>query len=293
MMKNKLKTVAALGFFDGVHTAHRDIIRAAVTAARAAGIEALALSFDESPAKVLRGETVPQLTGKFEKTKMITELGARCVFLPATREVLSMTGRDFAKNVLADRFNISKAVCGYNYSFGGDRLDAEGLAELGGELGFEVEILPEKKIGGETVSSSRIRELLAQGRPEEAAVLLGRPFAAAGPVEHGKGLGHQNGFPTINISPGPELPPMPYGVYASRVLFEGGAHRAVTNLGVNPTVHGGGVRIETHIPGYKGDLYGKFVKVEFLKFLRPEREFPSVEELFAQIRRDAAAIFNN
>lgn len=290
MIKRKLKTVVALGFFDGVHVAHRAIVSAAVRSARAMGLEALALSFDEPPVRVLRGEDVPLLTDNGQKARLITELMARCVPLPATRELLAMTGREFAENVLMGQFNIAKAVCGYNYRFGSDGLDADNLAALGGELGFEVEIVPEMRVNGESVSSSRIRELLAQGRPGLAALMLGRPYSAFGKVEKGKGLGHKKGFPTLNIYPGPELLPMPHGVYASRAVYEGGARKAITNLGVNPTVHDGRIRIETHVPGFKGDLYGKPVKIEFLRFIRPEREFASVEELFAQIRRDAACI---
>lgn len=283
-----MKTAVALGFFDGVHIAHQKIIRAAVEAARAQGLKPLALSFDAPPSLVLRGCCPPSLTGNEEKKRLISQLGADCLLLPTTTELLSQSGREFAERELRGRLRAEWVVCGYNYRFGRDRLAPEDLRELGRELGFQVRVLAEERLLGEPVSSSRIRELLASGEPQRAAKLLGRPYSVTGKVERGKGLGRKMGLPTANIYAG-QLP-LARGVYATRVSFDGQDRIGVTNVGVNPTVHDSAMRVETHLPGFSGDLYGKTLTVRFLKFVRPERLFPSVEELFAQIRRDALEI---
>ncbi len=285
---NDKKTAIALGYFDGVHLAHQKIISRAVELANAGGMRPIALSFDSPPSLLLRGEAPLSLTERGEKERLIGELGAECVLLPVTRELLQMSGRDFAAKVLVNKFHAVAAVCGYNYHFGRDRLTAGDLASLGRELGFEAAVMPEERLGGQSVSSSRIRELLLNGRPEEAALMLGRPYSTAGEVRHGKSLGRTMGFPTVNLYPGPL--PLERGVYATRVIFDGAEYAGVTNVGVNPTVHDGGTRVETHILDFTGNLYGKYVTVKFLHFIRPERVFPSVDELFAQIRRDAERV---
>ncbi len=287
-MNSNAKMAIALGYFDGVHLAHQKIVRRAVYAAKDGGLKPIALSFDCPPSLLIRGKAPLPLTGNDEKKRLIGELGAECVLLPVTRELLGLSGREFAASVLIDKFRISTAVCGYNYHFGRDRLTADDLAALGRELGFDVIVMPEERLDGQSVSSSRIRELLLAGEPEEAAKMLGRHYSVTGEVQRGKGLGRTMGFPTLNLYPGPV--PLERGVYASRVIFDGTEHMGVTNVGVNPTVHDSGMRVETHIPDFTGDLYGKSVTVEFLHFIRPECTFPSVEELFAQIRRDTESV---
>lgn len=277
------KSSVALGFFDGVHLAHQKIISAA---AAKKGLRPVALTFDAPPVQILRGEPTAVLTDNAEKQRLIAELGAECVLLKTTKELLSMSGREFAEKILSGKMKAAHCVCGFNYTFGSDRLGGKELTELGKELGFSVEILEEERLDGEIISSSRIRNLLAGGDMPAAAALLGRPYSVSGVVEQGKRLGRTMGFPTINIYPAVRRAEMPYGVYAARVAFGGEEHIGVTNVGVNPTVGDGSLRIETHIPDFNADLYGESVEIRFLRFVRPERKFSSVEELFAQIRRD-------
>lgn len=279
----------ALGFFDGVHIAHRKIIATAVKIAEERGLHPTALSFDAPPAQVLFGSCPPQLTDNSEKCRLISDLGAECLLLPATGELLSMTGEDFVREILAERLRTVYAVCGYNYHFGRDRLSSGDLVRLGEKHGIEVFVLPEERLDGEIVSSSRIRELLLEGNMEQASQLLGRPYSISGTVAEGKHLGRTRGFPTINIYPSAQ-PIIPRGVYATRVIFDGQTHIGVTNVGVNPTVSDNGMRVETHIPDFDGDLYGKAAEIQFISFIRPERKFASVEELFAQIKQDTAAV---
>lgn len=281
-----MKTSIALGFFDGVHLAHQKIIRAA--AELSPSRRPLALTFDKPPAQVLFGVRVSCLTNNAERERLITALGAECVCLAATKELLSMKGADFVREILVGRLNAAALVCGYNYSFGSDALGAADLVRIGGEAGLEVLVLPEEKVGGESVSSSRIRSLLASGDTEGAAALLGRYYSVTGTVERGKGLGRTMGFPTVNIYPERGRAPMPRGVYASWAEFGGERRKSVSNIGINPTVGDKNMRVETHILDFDGDLYGREVTVSFVRFLRPEKKFASVEELFARIEADSA-----
>ncbi len=286
------KASVALGFFDGVHLAHQKIIRTAVEIAGKKGLAPLALTFDRPPAEVLFGKAVPLLTDNADKKALIAELGADTAFLPAEKSLLAKSGESVVREILHGKMNAGVLVCGYNYHFGSDRLGSVELCRLAEKLGMETVVVPELDMGGEAVSSSRIRTLLSSGGVGEAAALLGRAYSIEGEVEHGKKLGRAMGFPTLNICPSPMLAALKRGVYASRVFLGGEEYRGVTNVGLNPTVGGGEIRMETHIPGFSGEVYGQRVRVELLRFVREEKRFASVEELFAQIAEDIRNVMN-
>ncbi len=281
-----MRTALALGFFDGVHIAHQKIISAAVDYAREHGLRAAALTFDRPPASVLFGAKERLLTDDAEKRRLIEGLGAERRILAATPSLLAMSGASFVE-LLVREHSAAALFCGYNYTFGSDRLGAEELARLGRERGLFVRVLPEETALGGPVSSSRIRALLAEGSMEQAAELLGRPFSVTGTVERGKGLGRSLGFPTLNIYPSVSGELLPHGVYAARIAFGDESRAAVANFGINPTVGDKNIRLEAHILDYSGDLYGRTVTVSLCRFLRPERKFSSVDELAAQIAADA------
>ena len=281
-----MKTTVALGFFDGVHLAHQKIIRTAVE--QAVGMRALALTFDRAPAEVLFNAPVAYMTSKNERERLIASMGAECVSLSASPELLKMSGEAFVKEILIEKLQAAALVCGYNYSFGSDLLGAGDLKTIGDSFGLSVTVLPEESCGGESISSSRIRTLLEKGETQAAAELLGRPYSITKAVEQGKHLGRTMGFPTINLYPEPWRVQLPRGVYATWVEFGGERYKGVTNIGINPTVGDKNMRVETHIPNFSGDLYGEEVTVYFVRFLRPEQKFPSVEELFSQIAADTA-----
>ena len=281
-----MKTTVALGFFDGVHLAHQKIIRTAVE--QAGGLRAVALTFDRAPAEVLFASPVSYLTNKVERERLIASLGAECVSLSTTPELLKMSGEAFVKEILIEKMEASALVCGYNYSFGSDLLGAGELKKIGEGLGLSVTVLPEESSDGEPISSSRIRALLEKGEAQAASALLGRPYSITKVVEQGKHLGRAMGFPTINLYPEPWRVKMARGVYATWVEFDGEKHKGVTNIGINPTVGDKNMRVETHLPHFSGDLYGKEVTVYFMRFLRPERKFASIDELFSQIAADTA-----
>ena len=272
-----MRTALALGFFDGVHIADY---------AREHGLRAAALTFDRPPASVLFGAKERLLTDDAEKRRLIEGLGAERRILAATPSLLAMSGASFVE-LLVREHSAAALFCGYNYTFGSDRLGAEELARLGRERGLFVRVLPEETALGGPVSSSRIRALLAEGSMEQAAELLGRPFSVTGTVERGKGLGRSLGFPTLNIYPSVSGELLPHGVYAARIAFGDESRAAVANFGINPTVGDKNIRLEAHILDYSGDLYGRTVTVSLCRFLRPERKFSSVDELAAQIAADA------
>lgn len=277
----------ALGFFDGVHTAHREIIETAVREAAARGIRPIVLTFDKAPSEVLFGSAPPYITALSEKERLINALGAQMCLLHTSKELLSMTAEEFAEKILVKEYNADFVACGYNYHFGkNEGGDSALLSALGARLGFDVTVVGEKLSGGIAVSSSRIRALVSAGKIEEANTLLGRCFSISGTVEHGKHLGRTLGFPTANVYPphGSLLPLS--GVYETAVTLGERKMRAITNTGTNPTVGGESLRTETYIPSIDFDLYGKEITVEFIRFIRPEKKFSDLAALKRQISAD-------
>ena len=286
----------ALGFFDGVHTAHRAIIETAVRKAETRGLRPVVLTFDKAPSEVLFGSAPPYITTLEEKERLINALGAQMCLMHTNRSLLSMTAEEFAEKILVQEYNAAEVTCGFNYRFGSEGCgDTQLLTKLGKRFGFNVTVIGERISGGETVSSSRVRMLISSGRIEEANILLGRNFSISGMVEHGKRLGRTIGFPTANVyPPNGALLPMS-GVYETVVDINGERLSAITNTGTNPTVGKETLRTETYIPSADIDLYGKRITVEFVRFIRAEKKFSDLEALKRQIREDlnGIAAFNN
>lgn len=286
----------ALGFFDGVHTAHRAIIETAVRKAETRGLRPIVLTFDKAPSEVLFGSAPPYITTLEEKERLINALGAQMRLMHTSRSLLSMTAEEFAEKILVQEYNAAEVTCGFNYRFGSEGCgDTQLLTKLGKRFGFNVTVIGERISGGETVSSSRVRMLISSGRIEEANILLGRNFSISGMVEHGKRLGRTIGFPTANVyPPNGALLPMS-GVYETVVDINGERLSAITNTGTNPTVGKETLRTETYIPSADIDLYGKRITVEFVRFIRAEKKFSDLEALKRQIREDlnGIAAFNN
>lgn len=281
----------ALGFFDGVHIAHKKIIKCAVDYAKKNNLTPVVLSFDASPLEILSPGKVKYLTTRRQKEKIIESLGAKAVFLPVSTEFLNMSPEDFIRKILVNEFNIKYAVCGYNYRFGKNGAgDTSLLCKYGRLLGFGIEILDCENYEGESVSSSRIRELISEGNVALSGKLLGRPFFVEGTVSEGKHLGRTIGFPTANMFFDDRIVIPKNGVYKTEVTVEGKTYKAITNTGVNPTVGGERLRTETYIPHFEGNIYNKEMKIEFIDFIRTERKFDSIEELKRQIAEDVRKI---
>lgn len=284
-------SAVALGVFDGVHLGHRAILGTALTRARAAGLEAVACTFDPHPMEVLQPDRAPRpITTLDERLALIGETGVDAVVVLAfTRELASIEPEAFVKDMLLDRLRAREIVVGYNHRFGrGARGDARLLQELADRVGFRAHVVPPMTVEGAAVSSTEIRAALQRGDVTTAARDLGRPYTIAGPVTAGAGRGRTLGFPTANIEA--ERPVLvARGVYRGRIHVDGQQHSTVVNVGVRPTFGETILAVEAHLIDFKGDLYGRRVRLDFLERLRDEMRFPSVEELKAQVARDIAA----
>ena len=285
---NKTGTAVALGFFDGLHLAHRQVLAAAV-AQREKGLTPCVLLFDDHPQHVLNGKTVPKLLQNEKRDILLSEMGLTAVNCSFER-IRNHTPREFVSQVLRGELNAAFVSCGYNYRFGKNgEGDAAALKALCAAEGVEVCVCPEIDFEGEPVSSTAIRRLIENGEAEKAARLLGRPFSFSAEVIAGDRRGRLLGTPTVNQLLPPDLAVPKYGVYVSAVRFDGKAYTGVTNVGARPTFQSTEVRSETYILDFDGDLYGKTVETALVKYLRPVMTFDSADALKAQIARDVQA----
>lgn len=287
------KAVVAIGVFDGVHLGHRALLSRLSSMARETGATPIALTFRNHPEDVLfGGKRVPFLLEREASFRLLKKFGAHKVYLiPFTKAFAHRSPVNFI-DWMCRRFQLKGVVVGSDFRFGrGAEGDAEFLKAEGEKRGFLVAPVPPVKAGGTRVSSSRIRECLVQGRLAEANRLLDRPYELIGRVSHGKRVGHQIGFPTANLSQVPQVLPKD-GVYACAVPLGGKVYRAAMNLGKRPTFKDDDHHrsAEVHVMGFGGTLYGKTLRVQLLKYLRPEKRFLSIKELTNQIKRDLSAV---
>ncbi len=282
------KYALALGFFDGLHTAHKKVLDEAVKKADSGFIPAVLL-FDEHPRNVISGGRVPCLLQNEKRDEMLRKMGITPLFVSFS-DIKDMSPEEFVRDILADKLSAGAVVCGYNYSFG---KNASGNAQLLKKICMEYEIsvtvVDGVTLHGEEISSTRIRNAVKEGRIEEANEMLGFPFTYSSEIFVGDRRGRLLGAPTVNqfLPDGIVLPK--FGVYASRVYFEGKEYIGVTNIGSRPTFQGESVRSETYIIDYSGDLYGKTVEIELYRFIRREQKFPDGDALKSQISKDVNA----
>ncbi|MCL1877457.1 MAG: bifunctional riboflavin kinase/FAD synthetase [Defluviitaleaceae bacterium] len=280
--------VLAVGKFEGIHLGHRALISQVVRRARAAGIAAVVAVFEPHPYKFLRDADYKPLFSPHERDEMIYALGVdTIVSFDFNEKFASMSARDFCEKIFIE-MRAKEIIAGENFRFGRER---GGTIETLRGAG-EVFVIGRENFVGEIVSTSRIRELLAGKDFFAAESLLGFSFFIAGEVTEGRRLGRTLGFPTLNIYPPSEKFLPQNGVYATRTIIDGATYSSVTNIGTRPTVSDGeGISVETHIwEAAPGELYGTQIKVEFLRFIRAEKKFASLDELKGQIAEDIASI---
>lgn len=284
------KAVIALGFFDGVHKGHAQLIEMANKRAQELNATPAVLSFDVSPEAVITGHSVPLIGSVRTRADIIKRLfGVENVIIyHFDIRTMEMQWKDFIDSLI-EKYSAAHLVIGHDFHCGykGEG-NPERISEYCAKKGIGCDVIPQFTLDGITVSSTFIRELIVNGEIERANYFLGHPYIFAGTVRDGRKVGRKLGTPTINLEGDDESLVLPArGVYATKVFLEGGDKLAVTNVGVRPTFgENGKVSIETYILDFDGNLYGEYVRVGFYKYLRAEKKFENPEELRTQIARD-------
>ncbi len=281
------KTAVAIGMFDGVHRGHQLLVKRMLVLAEKKNLLPFVYTFSSHPLKETKRKYLTLLE---EKLFLLEQFGIKNVFIAELNEnFMRMTPEEFFGREIVSRMNARAIVVGENFRFGrGRRGNVETLKTLGKKSGILVKAVPLLKVGGVTVSSSLIHSLVEKGEMEKANSLLGYEFFVSGKVVRGKGIGRLLGFPTANVAYKNGYKVLPKkGVYITYAELSGQKFGSVTNVGTNPTFERDGrIKIETHFLDTAGDLYGKEIRLRFLKFLRNEKKFSSVSELIEQIKTD-------
>jgi riboflavin kinase/FMN adenylyltransferase len=283
-------STVTVGSFDGVHLGHQAVLREIAGRAAAAGRASVLVTFEPHPLEVVNPRAAPPLltTGP-ERREILAQMPLDyAYFLRFDRRVAGLSPEEFVRDVLLARLGMRELVIGHDHGFGRGRSgDVETLRRLGEAYGFEVDVVPAVDVGDQHVSSSRIRRAVAGGDLATAARMLGRPYQVSGVVGQGERRGRQIGVPTINLA---EVPPQkllpPDGVYAVEVEWRGGRAGGMANQGPKPTFADGRRTLEAHLFDFEGDLYGEWVRLEWVERLRDVERFPSVEALKEQLQRD-------
>ena len=283
--------IYALGFFDGVHTAHQALLRECVALSRQMHATPAAITFSKHPKALYSAQIPPLITGTEDRIALLRSYGIENVYvLPVSNETMVKHWRTFLNEL--QKQGAAGFVCGDDFRFGHKGIgNAEKLQSFCRDRGMPCVIVQEQTIDGSRISSTRIRKLLEAGDLEKANRLLGHPHILSGYVVPGRRIGRTIGVPTANIllPDGVMIPKL--GVYACTCVIDGKIYVAVTNVGHRPTVGGHQTRAESWILDFDGDLYGKYMTLQFHQFLRPEQKFDSLEQLRTQIQTDAAQVY--
>ncbi|MGI6143113.1 MAG: bifunctional riboflavin kinase/FAD synthetase [bacterium] len=282
------RIITAIGNFDGVHLGHQKIIRTTIEQARARGGTAMVMTFEPHPEELINpANSPPLLTTGAEKARILRKMGVDVLLLVEFNEAFrTIAPREFITGILKDSLGLEGIVVGYNYRFGnkGEGTTAL-LRRIGEEKSMSVTIVPPVVINGTIVSSTKIRQLLGEGKVRKATELLGRYLAVEGIVVHGDKRGRNLGFPTANLQV-PRKLALARGVYLVKCWFDNRTFYGVANVGMAPTFSREEVRLEIFLFDFSGEIYGKKLSVDFLDYLRPERQFRTLEELKEQINAD-------
>lgn len=281
ILPEKAGTAIALGYFDGLHKGHRNVISLAA-AEKKNGLTPVCFTFSKSPKSVLNGTQSNALMTNEDKIKTLERLGIERTYQADFEKIMNMPAQDFAQKILIDTLKAEKLFCGFNYRYGRNgEGSAETLKSFCDSKGVTLTVVPATESEGEIVSSTLIRKLITDGNVKRANELMCSRFGFSSVIEHGKRLGRELGTPTINQPLCSELVVPKFGVYASIVTLENGeTYCGVTNIGIKPTVGGNTPLCETWMPKYSGgEIYGQSADVRLLEFIRPERKFSGIDEL--------------
>ncbi|MGA2029974.1 MAG: bifunctional riboflavin kinase/FAD synthetase [Verrucomicrobiota bacterium] len=288
------KVCLAIGFFDGVHLGHQQIIRQTISDARQHDAMAVVLTFDRHPNSIVAPDRVPPLIYSLpQKLRAIESLGADALLLiQFDKKFSEQTGEEFIRSLAQDFGKLHSVCVGADFVFGYKRSgDVALLKKLGSEIGFQVHGLAAVSLDGQVVSSTRIRETIRAGDFDAASQMLGRTYAISGLVAEGDKLGHKLGFPTSNLEVTGRLLP-PNGVYSGLTNVKKKNYRVALNIGFRPTIASGKLelRVEAYLVDFSGKLYGDELEIEIGERLRDEKKFTSPKELREQIARDITEV---
>jgi len=286
-------TIIALGNFDGVHKGHQELISRTVKSAEATNLKSAIFTFSNHPRNVLQngngnGNNVKCILYADEKVEIIKSLGIDYMFnIPFDSHIQHMDALNFINKILLIKLRMQEAYCGFNYKFGYKASgDIEVLMKESVKKQFGIHVLEPVKIDGTVVSSSLIREIVERGDVDKCMKFMGRHYAVGGEVIVGNRLGSKIGFPTSNIVVDDAMVSPANGVYITYCTYNGKQYPSVTNVGVKPTIGEYQKNMETHIFNFDKELYGKTIRVEFIKKMRDETKFASMDELAKQITKD-------
>lgn len=278
-----------LGNFDGVHKAHRDLVNKLVSECKTRGLQSMIFTFKEHPVNQLESKKIKLISSLEEKIKLFESMGVDILYLvDFTKEFSNITAEQFIKKIIYDKCNARLVVTGFNFRFGKNgEGDVSLIQRMSEKLQFDIVTVAPILFEGEAISSTRIRENISKGDMNPVTNMLGRYYSISGKVEYGNKLGREMGFPTANIIPIEDFVLPKSGVYFTKTLLDGKEYDSITNIGCKPTVTTEKkIVIETHIFNFNGWLYGKSIKVYFIKMIREEKKFADVNKLKKQITKD-------
>ncbi len=292
-LKNEMdipnQTVVALGNFDGLHLGHMALIEKAFAISRQEHLNAMVYTFENHPQNIIAGRNVvPIITTNEMKQKLLRDYGIDYLYFQHFDDaIMQMKPEQFVIQVLKQNLKVKSVVVGFHYHFGyKGKGDVALLKKIASQHDMNVYIIPPVKVDNQIVSSTSIRQLIIKGDVQKASLFLGRYYSIAGQVRKGKQLGRKIGFPTINLYNTKDTIMPARGVYVTYTVVAGKRYESITNVGCNPTVEAGDIKVETHLLMFNDDLYDQQVGIQFIKKVRDEIKFQSVADLTAQIAQD-------
>lgn len=281
----------ALGYFDGVHLGHQAVIKNAVDFAKENGLKSAVVTFKEHPFCFLKGVCPKYILTKEYRKNFISDLGVDYLYELDFEKISTLSANEYLNNILVKYFKPIAISTGFNHNFGVNKTgNVDFLKEQANIVGFKYFALEPQKFQNEIISSTKIRNYLIEGNITFANSMMGHNFVIRGEVVKGRQIGRTIGFRTANIEYPSELVDIPFGVYSVIVTYENQKYKGIANFGVRPTVQGCGAILEVHILDFVRDIYGEILEVEFIKMLRREQKFESLEHLKNQIKIDILSI---
>ncbi len=286
--ENRFKTAIALGNFDGVHIGHQKLIKEMVENAKKNGLKSSVLLFHNHTKTVLEGKGPKLITSLKQKYDLIENLGVDIIYTMNFNEnIMKLSPEEFVRGILIEKLKCKAVAVGTDYRFGHKASgNADLLTELGNKFNFLVNIVSPMYVDDEIVSSTKIRELIAEGDLDMAKILLGRDYSVLGNVIHGKKMGTKLGFPTANIELLENYIIPKKGVYNTRTIIDNNKYLSATSVGYNPTFNEDRLKIESHIIDFNDNIYGKTIELVFIQYLRDEFKFETLDLLKEQMGKD-------